>query len=493
MSRTSRASRSGSPSQESTYGTPNGANRRLDALEATQTRVLGLLERIESRLELIDPVPGMENPLKSRLSLSGNSRKSIESLHGILPTTPAPSRMKDEGSEEPSLKAEAKADFTVTTPTVFEFKEITYLSLHMIKQLEHELEVYRTRPQNRSQNIYLFSDKYMSLNFRNWFCDRLSDRFQDGDVEVADEDKLKTYDDQVMIQFFKLALKPKDARESIDLISKIVDTELSRHKDKLKTYAWSQVVTWTNAIQKVFQILEYYLANIQSDTDKLNPPPMRKDNMLKLKGLNELLTEKLYPTDIGVAMNETFQELKLLEKHSKGFSSLTQYMFASRKVFASFVESYRKHEVFIKAAHKHNQKSKTKETFGLITSQLSSLTTKQQEELSQQVLHSESYDEETNKELLSDITSLCSLSDTIMQERLNALEKEGQTLDKICCYRNMNGGRCKEVNCPYSHSLEDQALYYKLKLNKVEQDIAAKGQKLHAVETSLDSDNHEAT
>ena len=335
MSRSSRASRSGSPSQESAYGTPNGANRRLDALEATQARVLGLLERIESRLELIDPVPGMENPLKSRPSLSGNRRKSIESLHGILPTTPAPSRMKDESSDEPSLKAEAKADFTVTTPTVFEFKEITYLSLHMIKQLEHELEVYRTRPQNRSQNIYLFSDKYMSLNFRNWFCDRLSDRFQDGDVEVADEDKLKTYDDQVMIQFFKLALKPKDARESIDLISKIVDTELSRHKDKLKTYAWSQVVTWTNAIQKVFQILEYYLSNIQSDSDKLNPPPMRKDNMLKLKGLNELLTEKLYPTDIGVAMNETFQELKLLEKHSKGFSSLTQYMLASRKVFAS--------------------------------------------------------------------------------------------------------------------------------------------------------------
>ena len=108
-------------------------------------------------------------------------------------------------------------------------------------------------------------------------------------------------------------------------------------------------------------------------------------------------------------------------------------------------------------------------------------------------MNSESYDEETNKELLSDITSLCSLSDTIMQERLNALEKDGQTLDKICCYRNMNGGRCKEVNCPYSHSLEDQALYYKLKLNKVEQDIAAKGQKLHAVETSLDSNNHEAT
>ena len=172
---------------------------------------------------------------------------------------------------------------------------------------------------------------------------------------------------------------------------------------------------------------------------------------MKLKGLNELLTEKLYPTDIGVAMNGTFQELGLLEKHSKGFNSLKQYMSASRKVFASFVESYRKHEVFIKAAHKHNQKSKTKETFGLITSQLSSLTTKQQEELSQQVLNSESYDEETNKELLSDITSLCSLSDTIMQERLNALEKDGQTLDKICCYRNMNGGRCKEVNCPYSH------------------------------------------
>ena len=493
MSTASRASRSGSPIADSAYGTPNSATRRLDALESNQARVLSILERMETRMELIDPVPGTENPLKGRSSLSGARRRSIESLHGILPTTPAPSKPKDWDSEDPNYKAEAKADFTVTTPTVFEFKEITYLSLHMIKQLEHELEVYRTLPQNRSQNIYLFSDKYMSLNFRSWFCDRLSDRFQDGDVEVADEDKLKTYDDQVMIQFFKLALKPKDARESIDLISKIVDTELARHKDKLKTYAWSQVISWTNAIQKVFLMLEYYLANIQSDSDKSNPPPMRKDNMLKIKGLNEVLTEKLYPTDIGVAMNETFQDLKLLEKHSKGFSSLTQYMLASRKVFAQFVESYRKHEVFIKAAHRHNQKSKTKETFGLITSQLSSLTTKQQEELSQQVLSSESFDEETNKELLSDITSLCSLSDTIMQERLNALEKDGKTLDKICCYRNMNGGRCKEVNCPYSHSLEDQALYYKLKLNKVEQDIAAKGQKLHAVESSLDSDNHEAT
>ena len=139
MSTASRASRSGSPIADSAYGTPNSATRRLDALESNQARVLSILERMETRMELIDPVPGTENPLKGRSSLSGARRRSIESLHGILPTTPAPSKPKDWDSEDPNYKAEAKADFTVTTPTVFEFKEITYLSLHMIKQLEHEL------------------------------------------------------------------------------------------------------------------------------------------------------------------------------------------------------------------------------------------------------------------------------------------------------------------------------------------------------------------
>jgi hypothetical protein len=162
-------------------------------------------------------------------------------------------------------------DLPVQTPTKFEFQQINYLTLNVINQLEHELTVYRTQPQNRDQNIYLFADKYMTLNFRQWFADKLYDKYQDGDIEITPEDKLRTYDDKAVIKLLKLAMKPKDAKESVILISKIVDAELLRHKDKLKSYAWNQVVSWSSSISKVFEVLEYYLEHIQPETGS-NPP-----------------------------------------------------------------------------------------------------------------------------------------------------------------------------------------------------------------------------
>jgi hypothetical protein len=59
---------------------------------------------------------------------------------------------------------------------------------------------------------------------------------------------------------------------------------------------------------------------------------MKKDTLLGIDGLNQVLMDKLYPKEVAYALNHTLIDLKLLEKGSKGFKTLREYIDASRKV-----------------------------------------------------------------------------------------------------------------------------------------------------------------
>ena len=82
--------------------------QHLSNLELQNARMESMMERMENALTTL--ISGRENPLQARMSVSGR-RRSLESVHGILPNTPPSSRQ-----EEPSYSAETRAGLTGPDP-----------------------------------------------------------------------------------------------------------------------------------------------------------------------------------------------------------------------------------------------------------------------------------------------------------------------------------------------------------------------------------------
>ena len=56
-------------------------------------------------------------------------------------------------------------------------------------------------------------------------------------------------------------------------------------------------------------------------------------------------------------------------------------------------------------------------------------------------------------------------------QRLTAIADSDIDIDNLVCYRAINGVRCVEKNCKFSHDLEDIALYHRVKGRETEAKI----------------------
>ena len=470
-SQVSGPSRSGSSKRSLT-----SESNRLAALEAK----IQDMERIMTGLapgapRTTSPVTDEPTSSKTRRSRRISRRETLlheEGLSKLLPETPAPKVERAPSKIKMDLPAvhEASKVSGLTLQTPFKFKiekPLEYISMKSLMTLEQDLSKYHARPQNAGQNVYLWSDEYLTAKLREYVMTQLYARYSATEFTVTNENDLINLDDTSIVGLLRVLLQPKDRKESAKIINETVESEMRRLKSQLHDYNYSKIPLWASVIKRVFSLLRWYFDKVQPESDA-KTATMKGNKQLGVKGLGETVPELLFPEKIRTAVYSEFMTRKLITEERKNFASLTQYMNAVDIVLDDLVKKHREHRQLIEATEQTGKYGKMKETINLLCGELSVLSAEQQLAVSTQLIEQESFDDETATVLASELTSLSASLSESDELRLCSLAASDKSILDVVCFRFVNKLGCTEKKCPYSHDFRDVALYHRFRLKEAE-------------------------
>ena len=161
---------------------------------------------------------------------------------------------------------------------------------------------------------------------------------------------------------------------------------------------------------------------------------------------------------------------------TKSFARLklwnTKYLGATREVLRSATKRFTEDQYLIRAIYSHENKAKaTSQINALCNHSTSFLNSLQAVNASTALLNLESFGEDDRTDLLSELSRATTEREDADSQRLAALASNDLDIDNLVCYRAINGARCVEKNCKFSHELEDIALYHRVKGRETEAKI----------------------
>jgi hypothetical protein len=91
----------------------------------------------------------------------------------------------------------------------------------------------------------------------------------------------------------KFILQPRNAKEAEKRIAGLITDTLAESGNRIHSYAWHAITSWSNKIFRAFELIEYYLENIYAE-DQEHVASMRPNKQLDLDGLSVLIPGILY-------------------------------------------------------------------------------------------------------------------------------------------------------------------------------------------------------
>ena len=211
------------------------------------------------------------------------------------------------------------------------------------------------KPQNSNQQIYLFSDEFMTAVARNYLINQIHER--NINLKVPASHEWKTFSHIIIINYMKSILQPRSSKEAEMKIAAIVSETLQEPGNKINSYSWHTISSWANKIFRAFEAAEYFLDEIYDETEE-HSASMLPNKGLDLEGLSVLIPNIIFPKLIAIQFNRMFVREKFLKPTEKGFKTFREYMNATRILLQDLIKSYSTDEQLIRAIHQEENKSK---------------------------------------------------------------------------------------------------------------------------------------
>jgi len=469
------------------------SNERIAAIEESQRsfeeRIGSQMQRMEQLLMTLitdkdqkpavtfqPTIPTAETPQKFKRRDSVDTRTSLNSSKNIQSASKQPQTASGSQGNPPSNtdtasdRVEQYSSMTIQHPETFKVATpIQKITIQSVRNLENEIMVYQQKPQNRGQTIYLFNDNFLTLAARNYLVSQIHERNTNHLIPAATE--WRTYDHERMITYMKSILRPRTSKEAEKHIVTLITQTLDEPGNKITTYAWHAIASWSNKIFRAFEAVEYYFKEIYPEDAEFSAS-MRPNKQLDLEGLGALIPAVLFPKDIAIQINAMYVKEKFLAPYDKGFTTLTKYLGATREVLRNATQRFTEDQYLIRAIYTHENKAKaTSQINALCSHNTSFLNSLQAVNASTALLNLESFGEDDRTDLLSELSRATTEREDADAQRLTAIADSDIDIDNLVCYRAINGARCVEKNCKFSHDLEDIALYHRVKGRETEAKI----------------------
>ena len=495
-------------SQQSVTGSPVGSVRQEEALsynstegrfEQLQIRQRAFEQRIEQRFD-------EQFQALSRLITANNQPKPVEPSNNIRPPeTPALTSKKAERRnsidtrkslndvrrfDQPSATkfpqtASGESGFspsnrrigddrvnnypsmTIQHPEQFKLQSpIARITLQSIRNLENEISVYRQKPQNVNQQIYLFTDQFLTTPAQHYLVNQIHER--NTSLKVPATHEWKTFNHVTIINYMKSVLQPRNSKEAEMQLAALIAESLAEPGNKIQTFAWHCIASWANKIFRAFEYAEYYLDEVY-DEGQEHSAQMKPNKSLDLEGLSTLVPNILYPKLIATQMNRIYFRDKYLLPPEKGFPTFREYMSATRNLLRDLIDRFSTDQELIRAIHQQENKIKAEHQIHALCNRSESfLDGHQALQIGQALLNLEDFSLDDRTDLTSELSAKTSEMDDLDNVHLAALAEKDIDIDNLVCFRSINGNRCIQNNCKFSHRLEDIALYHRVKGKQAE-------------------------
>ena len=423
------------------------------------------------------------NSLDTRTSL--NEARNFTQQTATKPKTASDSKVNSPSN----VKAEFGRDklfpsMTIQHPERFKLQsQISKITLQQIRNLENEIEVYLKKPQNSNQQIYLFTEEFMTAAARNYLINQIHER--NITLKVPASHEWQTFDHIIIINYMKSILQPRSSKEAEIKIAAIVKETLQEPANKINSYSWHTISSWANKIFRAFEAAEYFLKHIYGE-DQEHSASMAPNKSLDLEGLSTLIPNIIFPKLIAIQFNRMFVRERFLKPTEKGFKTLQEYMNSIRIILQDLIKSYSQDEQLIRAIHQEENKAKASTQISALCDRNGSfLNSMQAYQVGSTLLNMEQLDNEDLTDLLSELSIKTNELDLSDDAQLASLAEENMDIDNLVCFRSINGSKCIEKNCKFSHKLEDIALYHRVKGKQVEAKLREAKQNVFNLESKL--------
>ena len=157
-----------------------------------------------------------------------------------------------------------------------------------------------------------------------------------------------------------------------------------------------------------------------------------------------------------------------------------------RMILQDLIKSYSQDEQLIRAIHQEENKAKASNQISALCDRNGSfLNSMQAYQVGSTLLNMEQLDNEDLTDLLSELSIKTNELDLSDDAQLASLAEENMDIDNLVCFRSINGSKCVEKNCKFSHKLEDIALYHRVKGKQVEAKLREAKQNVFNLESKL--------
>ena len=176
----------------------------------------------------------------------------------------------------------------------------------------------------------------------------------------------------------------------------------------------------------------------------------------------------------------------IIQPTEKGFNSFRAYMNATKTLLQELIKSYSQDEQLIRAIHQQENKSKaTSQISALCDRNESFLNSLQAFQIGSALLNLEQLDSEDRTDLMSELSIKTTEVDEMDDAQLATFAESDIDIDNSVCFRSINGNRCIEKNCKFSHKLKDIALYHRVKGKQAEAKLRQAKQSVANLESQL--------
>ena len=508
-------------SQQSFTGSPVGSAQRGEDLSHNSTdgrfaqlesgqRILEqrLDEQFQSLRELItrnsqpkpeEPPHNIRSPetpapasAKANRRNSFDTRKSLNDVRRF--NQPSATKLPQTASEESSFpQSNSKVGddrvnnypaMTIQHPEQFKLQSpIAKITLQSIRNLENEISVFMQKPQNVNQQIYLFNDQFLTMTARHYLVNQIHER--NTSLRVPATYEWKTFNYVIILNYMKSVLQPRSSKEAEIQIAALISESLAEPGNKIRTYAWHAIASWANKIFRAFESAEYYLDEIY-DENQEHSAKMKPNKSLDLEGLSTLIPNILYPKLIATQMNRIYVRDKYLLPSEKGFQTFREYMNSTRNLLQDLISRFSLDEQLIRAIHQQENKIKAEQQIHALCNRSESfLDGHQALQIGHALLNLEDFTGDDRTDLTSELSAKTSEMDDLDDAHLAALAEKDIDIDNLVCFRSINGNRCVENNCKFSHRLEDIALYHRVKGKQAEAKLRQAKQSVANLELQL--------
>ena len=293
------------------------------------------------------------------------------------------------------------------------------------------------KPENVNQQIYLFNDQFLTSAARNYLVNQIHER--NTDLKVPATHEWKTFGYIIIINYMKSILQPRSAKEAETQIAAFISESLAEPGNKIHTYAWHTITSWSNKIFRAFETAEYYLNEIY-DEDEEHAATMLPNKSLDLEGLGTLIPNILYPKPIAIKINRLYVRDKYLMPTDKGFKTFRDYMNATKMLLQDLIKRFSHDEQLIRAIHQQENRTKAGNQISALCDRNESfLNSSQAFQIGSALLNLEQLDKEDRSDLMSELSIRTTEVDDLDDAQLAAFAETDVDIDNLVCFRSING------------------------------------------------------